>query len=76
MNKNQLQKIKDDLLKKYAEYLQAEEGFAEHGRNSNNKPYFERFIKAKSDFKSAESKWQNAILSFLYVESTSQDGKL
>ena len=76
MNINQLQEIKDDLLKKYAEYLQAEESFAGHGRNANSKPYFEQFIKAKSDFKTAESKWQNAILSFFYVESSSPAGRL
>ncbi len=68
MQRHLLREIKKEAIKKYEAYLAAEEEFADHGRTLGDKPSFEKFIKAKSEFKNAESRWQEALLSYVYAE--------
>ena len=68
MQKEQLRDIREEAIRKYEAYLNAEEGFADNGRNANAEASFARFIKAKSEYKAAESRWQDALLSYTYGE--------
>ena len=66
MEKNQLREIREEAIRKYEAYLTAEEDFADHGRNAHSTVSFSGFIKAKSEYKAAESRWQDALLAYVY----------
>jgi hypothetical protein len=63
MNAQQLQLLRETVVKKFAAYLKADAALSKEGPFID-KSYLDKLAKAKLDWHNADFKWQKALLEY------------
>jgi hypothetical protein len=74
MTKQELDKLREDVMKKFGAYLKAEEELAEQGipGGFTDQNFYYRVAEAKREYNEAETKWRESFYLYLFEISQQQ----